>query len=130
LEAATCSVRPAIGKGVLFDMRDWIKSAVSVSRDTLKSTLMLELVTVISLLVSGTEEANVHSSSSLVAVAVALLCARFDVGVEMAPPRRSIAPDAVDGGFMDCWYWKGEPCRGVEANAAKGSGERAGATED
>ena len=61
-------MRFAIGIGVLFDIRELIKRVVSVSRETLKSTLMLVLVTVSSLLVSGTEEANVHSSSSFAAL--------------------------------------------------------------
>lgn len=73
---------------------------MSVSLEMLKSTLMLVLVTVISLLVSGTEEAKSHSSSSF--AALWLLCARFDVGVEMAPPSRSTVADAADGGLTDC----------------------------
>lgn len=88
-----------MGRGVLLDIRDWIKRAVSVSLEILKSTLMLELRTVISLLVSGTEEAKFHSSSSFAAL---LLCARFDVGAEIAPPSRSTVAGAAGGGLTDC----------------------------
>lgn len=87
---------------MLLDIRELIKRLLSVSLDTLKSTLMLELVTVSSLLVSGTEEANVHSSSS--SAALVLLCAKFDEGVARAPPSKSTAADDDDsaGGLMDC----------------------------
>lgn len=125
-DAATCSVKPAIGIGVLFDTRELIKRTVSLSLDTLKRTFMLVLVTVSSLLVSGTEEAKVHSSSSSTAAALVLLCAKFDVGASRAPPSRSTMPEAGGGGFTDCWYWKGDPVREVVAKAAKGSGDRMG----
>jgi len=85
---------------------------------------MLVLVTDISLDVSGTDEAKSHSSSSF----AALVCARLVVGADNPPPNRSTAPDAGCGGLMDCWYWKGDPCRGVEVRAAKGSGVLAGCT--
>jgi hypothetical protein len=42
--------------------------AESVSREILKSTWILELTTVISFELSGTEDAKVHSSSSLAAL--------------------------------------------------------------
>lgn len=76
---------------------------VSVSLETLKTTLMVELTTTISLLESGTAEANVHSSSSSFAEAVAV-CERPEVGAASPPPNRSIVPDAdADaGGFTDC----------------------------
>lgn len=134
LDAATCKVKFAIDSGVLFEMRDLIRRVVSFSRETLKRTLILELVTVISLDVSGTEDANVHSSSSF--AALVLLCARLDDGVDMAPPRRSTVFEAGAGAgagagaLTDCWYWNGEPCRGVEARPAKGSGERGGGADD
>jgi hypothetical protein len=99
LDAAICNVRLAIGSAVLFDMRELIKRLASVSRETLKRTLMVVLVTVISLLVSGTDEAKVHSSSS---VALVLLCAKLDVGGAMAPPNRSIVAGAAGGGLTDC----------------------------
>lgn len=91
-----------MGRGVLLDTRELMSRFVSVSRETLKSTLMLELTTVSSLDVSGTEDAKVHSSSSF--AALVLLCARFDVGPEISPPRRSTAADAGPGGLTDCWY--------------------------
>lgn len=100
LDAAICSVRPSIASGVVFETRDLIKIVVSVLRETLKSTLMLELVTTISLLVSGTEDANVHSSSSF--ATLVLLCAKLDVGAERAPPSKSTAAGADDGGLTDC----------------------------
>jgi hypothetical protein len=127
LDAAICRVKFAIGSGVLLEIRELISSEVSVSRETLKSTLMLELITVISLLVSGTEEANVHSSSSF--VALVLLCAKLEDGAGTAPPRRSTVAEGAGGCLMDCWYWNGEAWRGVEVRAAKGSGERAGGIE-
>jgi len=129
LDAATCSVKADTGSGVLFDIRDWIKRVVSVSREMLKRTLTVVLVTVISCEVSGTDEAKSHSSSSFEASA---LCTKFVVGAEVPPPSRSTAPDAGAGtgadagGLIDCWYWNGEACRGVEASAAKGSGVREG----
>jgi hypothetical protein len=123
-DAATCSVRFPIGSGVLLDMRELINRVVSVSRKTLNNTLIVVLVTVSSLLVSGTEEANVHSSSSF--VTLVLLCARLDDGPGIAPPNRSTVAEADAGCLIDCWYWNGEPCRGVEVKAANGSGERAG----
>ena len=126
-EAASCRVRPEIGKGVLFDIRDWISRLVSVSRETLKTTLMLVLSTVVSLAVSGTDEAKVHSSSSF--AALMLLCARFEGGAVISPPSKSTAAEPVVCALIDCWYWKGEPCRGVEVKAAKGSGERGGWAE-
>lgn len=101
---------------------------VSVSRETLNSTLMVVFVTVISLLVSGTEEAKVHSSSSF--AALVLLCARFELGAGTAPPNKSTVAEGAGGGLTDCWYWNGDPWRGVEVNAANGSGERAGGIED
>ena len=88
MDAATWSVRFTMGRDVLLDTLDLIKRLASVSRETLKSTLMLVLVTVSSLLVSGTEEAKFHSSSS--SAALLLLCARLDVAVGTAPPNRSI----------------------------------------
>lgn len=91
---------------------------------------MLLSTTVIPLFEFGTEEAKVHSSSSSSFAALFTFWDRLEVGTSSAPPSKSTVPDAVEGGFTDCWYWKGEPCRDVEARAAKGSGERAGATED
>jgi hypothetical protein len=102
LDAATCSVRLPIGSGVLLDIRELINRVVSVSRETLNNTLMVVLVTVISLLVSGTEEAKVHSSSSF--AALVLLCAKLDVGAAMAPPSKSTVADADEGCLIDCWY--------------------------
>jgi hypothetical protein len=55
-----------------------------------------------------------------------LFCARFEEGAVISPPSRSTAAEPVVCALIDCWYWKGEPCRGVEVNAAKGSGERGG----
>lgn len=123
-EAATCNVKPETGKGVLLDIRDWISRTVSDSLETLKRMLILVFVTVNSLDVSGTEDAKSHSSSSLAALVV--LCVRFVVGAEAPPPSKSTTPEAGAGGLTDCWYWKGEACRGVEARAANGSGVRAG----
>lgn len=100
LDAAICNVRFAIGSGVLLEIRELINSAVSVSRETLKSTLMPVLITVISLLVSGTEEANVHSSSSF--AALVLLCAKLEEGTGTAPPSRSTVPEGAGGCLMDC----------------------------
>ena len=37
-----------------------------------------------------------------------------------------MVPDEDGGGLTDCWYWNGEPWRGVDDNAANGSGVRAG----
>jgi hypothetical protein len=120
-DAATWNVRLDMGWGVLFDIWFCIKSTVSDSLETLKSTLTIVLFTVISFEESGTAEANVHSSSSLAAAVV--LCAKFDVGAGIAPPRRSTVPDATGGGFTDCWKFIGDPCRGDgEFRAAKGSG--------
>lgn len=73
---------------------------MSDSRETLNTTLMRVLLTMISLKVSGTAEANVHSSSSLAAEVE--LWARFEVGAGMAPPRRSTEPDAGGWDLMDC----------------------------
>jgi hypothetical protein len=128
LDAAICNVKFAIGSGVLLEIRELISKVESVSRETLKSTLIVVFVTVISLLVSGTEEAKVHSSSSF--AALVLLCARAELGAGTAPPNKSTVAEGADGGLTDCWYWNGDPWRGVEVNAAKGSGERAGGTED
>jgi hypothetical protein len=102
LDAAICKVRFAIGSGVLLDIRELIKMVVSVSRETLKSMFMLELVTVTSLLVSGTEEANVHSSSSFEALVLA--CAKLDDATGIAPPSRSTVAGAGGGCLIDCWY--------------------------
>jgi hypothetical protein len=99
---------------------------VSDSRETLNAILMLVLLTVSSLVVSGTAEANVHSSSSR--VALVLLWARFDLGagvgaVADVSPRRSTTPDPVVGGLIDCWKFIGDACRGAgEVRAANGSG--------
>lgn len=125
-DAASCRVKFVMGRGVLFDIRELIKRTVSVSRETLKITLILLLVTVISLLVSGTDEANVHSSSSF--AALVLLCVRFEVGAGTVSPNKSTAAEAGAGCLIDCWYWNGDPCRGVEVRAAKGSGVRDGWT--
>ena len=122
-DAATCKVKPEIGKGVLLDIRDWIRRVVSVSLEMLKRTLTVVLVTVNSFEESGTDEAKFHSSSSLAAL---VLCAKLVDGADIPPPNRSTAPDVGGDGLTDCWYWKGEACRGVEARAAKGSGVRAG----
>lgn len=76
---------------------------VSDSRETVKAMLMLVLLTVNSLLVSGTAEVKFHSSSST--AALVLLCAKFDVGAgadAIAPPSKSTAPDPVDCGLIDC----------------------------
>jgi hypothetical protein len=100
LDAAICNVKFAIGNGVLLEIREFINNDVSVSRETLKSTLMLEFVTVISLLVSGTEDANVHSSSSF--GALVLLCAKLEEGAGTAPPSRSTTAEGTDGCLMDC----------------------------
>jgi hypothetical protein len=100
LEAAICNVRAFIGSGVLLDIRELIKMVVSVSRETLKSMLMLVLVTVSSLLVSGTEDANVHSSSSFEALVLA--CAKLDDGTGMAPPNKSTVAGAGGGCLIDC----------------------------
>ena len=109
---------------MLLDIRDWISRTVSVSLEMLKRTWILVLLTVNSLDVSGTDEAKFHSSSSLAAF---VSCAGFVAGVVIAPPSRSTTPEeAGAGGLTDCWYWKGEACREVEASAAKGSGVRAG----
>jgi hypothetical protein len=102
LDAAICNVRFAIGSGVLLDMRELIKMVVSVSRETLKSMFMLELVTVTSLLVSGTDEANVHSSSSFETLVLA--CAKLDDDTGIAPPSRSTVVGAGGGCLIDCWY--------------------------
>ncbi len=88
---------------------------------------MLVLVTVSSTLVSGTAEAKSHSSSSF--ATLVLLCAKFEVGCGIAPSNRSTVADAGGVDFTDCWYWNGEPCRGVMERAANGSGERAGWNE-
>lgn len=66
----------------------------------LKSTFTVVLVTVMSLLLSGTDEAKVHSSSSF--AALVLPCARFDVGGGIAPPKRSMVPDAGGDALTDC----------------------------
>jgi hypothetical protein len=97
-DAATCKVKPDIGKGVLLEIRDWISNVVSVSREMLNRTLILVLVTVNSLEESGTDEAKFHSSSSLTAL---VLCARLVDGAEIPPPSKSTAPDAR-GGLTDC----------------------------
>jgi len=81
----------------------------SDSRETLKAILMLVLLTVSSLVVSGTAEVKFHSSSSI--AALVLLCARFDVGAvagAVVPPRRSTAADPVDCGLIDCWKCMGD----------------------
>lgn len=102
-----------------------IRRTVSDSLETLKTTLMTVLFTVISVDILGTADANVHSSSSL--AAAVLLCAKLEVGAGIAPPRRSTDANAADGGLTDCWKFIGEPWRGVgEFRAAKGSGVRAG----
>jgi hypothetical protein len=89
---------------------------------------MLVLFTVISFVVSGTADANVHSSSSL--ADTMLLCARLEDGTGDEPPRRSIDPEPVDCGLIDCWKCIGEACRGAgELRAANGSGVRAGWVE-
>jgi hypothetical protein len=98
-DAATCRVKPEIGKGVLLDIRDWMRRVVSVSLEMLKRTLTLVLVTLSSLEESGTDEAKFHSSSSLDAL---VLCARLVDGADIPPPSRSIAPDAGGGGLTDC----------------------------
>lgn len=85
---------------MLLDMRELIKRTVSFSRETLNNTLILLLVTVISLLVSGTEEAKVHSSSSLAALVLAW--ARVDDGAGTAPPSKSTVADAGGGCLTDC----------------------------
>lgn len=113
------------------DTRELMSRVVSFSRETLKSTLIVELTTVISFELSGTEDAKVHSSSSF--AALVLLWARLELGPEMSPPRRSMVPAAGAGGLTDCWYWNGEPWRGVDVREAKGSGVReagAGAGEN
>lgn len=99
---------------------------MSLSRDALKRMWIVSLATVISVLVSGTEDANVHSSSS--AVAAVLPCwAMVAVGAAaMAPPSRSRVADGDCAGLTDCWYWNGDACRGAAAKEAKGSGVRAG----
>jgi hypothetical protein len=99
-DAAICKVRFAIGSGVLLEIRELIKRVVSVSRETLKSTLMLVFVTVISLLVSGTEEAKSHSSSSF--AALVLLCAKLEVGTGTAPPNKSTVAGGAAGCLTDC----------------------------
>ena len=57
-----------MGSGVLLDTRELMSRVVSFSRETLKSTLIVELTTVISFELSGTEDAKVHSSSSFAAL--------------------------------------------------------------
>lgn len=99
-DAASCNVKFAMGRGVLFDIRELIKRTVSASRDTLNRTLMLPLVTVISVLVSGTLEAKVHSSSSF--AALVLLFAKFDEDAGTAPPNKSTVVDAGAGCLIDC----------------------------
>ena len=65
LDTATWKVRSVTGCEVLLEMRDLIRMTSSDSRDTLKVTFTLVLLTEMSLDWSGTAEANVHSSSSL-----------------------------------------------------------------
>jgi hypothetical protein len=82
---------------------------VSDSRETLKAMLMFVLFTVSSLVVSGTAEVKVHSSSSM--AALVLLCAKLDFGAGAGaglPPRRSTAAGPVECGLIDCWKCIGD----------------------
>jgi|SRR6266576_3212668 len=106
-------------------MRDLIRMTSSDSRETLKVTFTLVLLTVMSLDWSGMAEANVHSSSSLEAVVLLIGyegvddCPRFE---EL--PRLSSALEDGGGaaGLTDCWNWKGDACRGAgEESATNGS---------
>lgn len=108
---------------MLFDICDLINNVVSESRDTLNTISKLLFVTVISFDVFGTADANVHSSSSL--VAAVLFCAMFELGGGEPTPSKSTPPTGLGEGwgFIDCWNWKGDPCLGVvDARVAKGSG--------
>ena len=109
---ASWNVRSATGCAVAFDIRLCIRSSESLGRDTLKTVVIWDFVTVISVGWSGSAELNSHSSSVAAGAELPLL---------LPMPSRSRLPPDDGAGALDCACWNGDACRDGVPRAANGS---------